>query len=286
MADSVLEESRMDYTEERYMPQRLLVAPIRAALNDDWRGLAEPQLNLIEHGVKGKTGRAARARFGSTIWVGFAAQQDYRAHVLGLPVDCSLLAAIASCGYFWALDDCCFAAERPAFAKRDMAGRLHCEVGPSVSWPSGENWWHWQGVGVPQYIVDDPARITISAIERMGSAEIRRIMIERYRHGEAIAGVAAFPRDAGAVRLDHDPIYGTLWRHDLPRTEPIVMVEVVNRSPEPDGLYKHYFLRVDPQLRPLLPDGGFGSPQKPTARNAVASTFGLPGAEYHPDIET
>ena len=56
--------------------------------------------------------------------------------------------------------------------------------------------------------------------------------------------------------------------------------------PEPDGSFKHHFLRVDPHLRPLLPDGSFGQPQPLTARNAVASTFGLRGDEYAPERET
>jgi len=38
-------------------------------------------------------------------------------------------------------------------------------------------------------------------------------------------------------------------------------------------------------LRPLR-RGGFGKWQHPTARNAVASTFGLTGAEYGPQVET
>ena len=64
------------------------------------------------------------------------------------------------------------------------------------------------------------------------------------------------------------------------------MVEVVNHTPEPDGSHKHHFLRVDPQLRPLLSEGELGPPQPLTARNAVASAFGLTGAEYDPDVET
>jgi hypothetical protein len=64
------------------------------------------------------------------------------------------------------------------------------------------------------------------------------------------------------------------------------MVEVVNRSPEPDGSFRRYFLRVNPRLRPIHDDGSFGEPQAYTARNAVASTFGLSGAEYAPAIET
>ena len=64
------------------------------------------------------------------------------------------------------------------------------------------------------------------------------------------------------------------------------MVEVINRSAEPDGAYCHFLLRVDPELRPIGEDGSFGPPQQATARNAVASTFGLSGAEYAPEVET
>ena len=80
--------------------------------------------------------------------------------------------------------------------------------------------------------------------------------------------------------------FGTLWWRELDRDEPIVMVEVVNQTPEPDGSFKHYFLRVDPRLRPLLADGSFGRAQFLTARNAVASTFGLQGEQYAPELET
>lgn len=63
------------------------------------------------------------------------------------------------------------------------------------------------------------------------------------------------------------------------------MVRVVNSTPEPDGSHKRYMLRVHPELRPLL-DEGLGQPQKMTARNAVASTFGLRGEEYAPYAES
>jgi hypothetical protein len=110
-------------------------------------------------------------------------------------------------------------------------------------------------------------------------------MIERYRWGEATHGIAAYLRDAGAHRLDDDAAFGTLWRRDI-GNEPLLMVEVVNHSPEPDGSYRHFFLRVAPALRPILPDGSFGAPQTLTARNAIAASFGLSGAEYVPEVET
>jgi len=67
---------------------------------------------------------------------------------------------------------------------------------------------------------------------------------------------------------------------------PTVRVEVVNHFAEPDGAYRHFFLQVHPELRPILTDGTYGAAQPLTARNAVASTFGLSGAEYAPEVET
>jgi hypothetical protein len=111
-------------------------------------------------------------------------------------------------------------------------------------------------------------------------------VIERCRHGEAVQGIAPYLRDAGGIRLDHDEVFGTLWRRFVTGDEPLVMVAVVNHTPDSDGSYKHHFLRVDPHLQPILADGSFGPPQALTARNAIASTFGLSGAEYTPELET
>ena len=104
-----------------------------------------------------------------------------------------------------------------------------------------------------------------------------RLMIERFGQGR-------FLTESGA-KLVHQDATGKLWHKDLQDDEPMVMVEVLNSTPEPDGHTKTYFLRVHPELRPLLATG-LGSPQEPTAHNAVASTFGLYGHEYHPLIET
>jgi hypothetical protein len=198
----------------------------------------------------------------------------------------SFIEAVESAGLFWALDGICFAAERPTHLNRDEAGHLHCEVGPSVSFPSGWSWWHWHGIGVPQSVIEIPETITPDAIHRADHPELRRIMIERYRSGDQCHGIMAYLRDANARRLDRDARFGTLWHLETTEAAPTLMVEVANRSPEPDGAYRHFLLRVDPELRPIYADGSFGLPQPPTARNAVASTFGLSGAEYMPEVET
>ena len=173
--------------------------------------------------------------------------------------------------------------DRPIVLLVDAENRPHCDDGPFCRWSDGSALYSVHGVRVPAYVVERPQDITVEKIQAEGNAEVRRVMIDRYKRGEEIVGAAAYLRDGKAERLDHDEQWGTLWRMPVGDDEPIVCVEVVNRTPEPDGHFKHYFLRCDPQLRPLRPEGG--KPQKLTALNAVASTFGLTGAQYAKELE-
>jgi hypothetical protein len=134
------------------------------------------------------------------------------------------------------------------------------------------NDYYWRGVRVPSFVILKPDRITIARIDRETNAEVRRVLIERYRQGEEIHGAAAFIRDAGGVRLDHDERFGTLWFRNIPHDDVIIVLEVVNRTRESDGSFKRYWLRVPPGVR--------------TAREAVAWTFNMPAEQYAPEIET
>jgi hypothetical protein len=72
--------------------------------------------------------------------------------------------------------------------------------------------------------------------------------------------------------VSHDD-YGMLWKLEREDwREPVVMVGVVNSTPEPDGSFKEYFLRVPPDVE--------------TAREAIAWTFGLTVDEYEPSVQT
>lgn len=104
-----------------------------------------------------------------------------------------------------------------------------------------------------------PGTLQVSIIMAEPNVEIRRMMIELY-------GTAKFMQDSDATRLDHDERWGTLWRRGLPGDEPFVMLEVINRSPEPTGEFKHYWLRIPPDIR--------------TSLEAVAWTFGMQPKEY------
>jgi hypothetical protein len=264
----------------------LVVGPIEAALESGIGGPLRRLLRQVISGLDQRLRTAAEAHLGAPLGLGFAAEMDFANQVLGLPLDRSFVDLAERGGLFWVFDGLCIAADRPSHINRDPEGRFHGEVGPSIAYRSGWSWWHWHGTEVEREIIEEPHRITLDAIDRMRSPELRQIMIERYRAADKTHGHSAYLRDAGGVRLDDDPAFGTLWRRTARGDEPLLMVEVVNHTPEPDGSHKHHFLRVDPQVRPILADGSFGPPQALTARNAIAASFGLTGEEYMPEVET
>ena len=94
------------------------------------------------------------------------------------------------------------------------------------------------------------------------------MLIERF-------GEERLLREGDAKLVDED-VAGRLWRREMPlswpRDEAVVMVEVLNSTPEPDGSRKTYFLRVPPNTS--------------SARAAVAWTFGLSFEAYRPAVES
>jgi hypothetical protein len=222
--------------------------------------------------------RSVRGSIDCAEKAGQLAAYHYCHDVLGLTAETRKMSGLwelaQSAG--WALPHrtICWVSERHNVLKRNEPGQMHSLTGPAFAWPDGFAIYAVHGVHVPPYVVERPEEITVERINSEDNAEVRRVMIERYRHGEDTSGIAAYMRDGGGERLDHDGRYGTLWRRDARagEDEPTVMVEVVNSTPEPDGSRKRYWLRVPPDMQ--------------TAREAVAWTFGLSGAEYDPAKET
>jgi hypothetical protein len=175
------------------------------------------------------------------------------------------LMRLAACAGWWLPHEkICWVSERHNILNRDDHGRLHSLTGPALAYPDGWGIWAVHGVRVPQYIIEQPQQITVAKIGGEANAEIRRVMIDRY-------GAAKFLLDSGAREISRDD-WGTLYRKPVPNDEPLVMVKVVNATPEPDGTFKDYFLRVPPQIT--------------TARSAVAWTFGMDAKEYEPELQT
>lgn len=152
----------------------------------------------------------------------------------------------------------------PAVVKVDDRNRLHSASGPAFVWLNDIRDYYWHGVRVTPYVVENPECITVAEILAEPNVEVRRVKIERF-------GQARYLMDSGAQEVHRDD-YGTLYRKEMPGDEPLMMVKVVNATPEPDGGFKDYFLRVPPTMR--------------TAREAVAWTFGKAPDNYDPDQET
>lgn len=137
----------------------------------------------------------------------------------------------------------------PLRLRGEGSHRLHRSDGPAISWGDGWGAYVVHGRRVPSWIIEHPERVTVAAIDSIQNAEVRRVMIERY-------GLARYMEDSDAQVVDEcgadHPIIGLrgarLLRKELPgEPEPIVLLEMVNSTPEPEGIYKRYLERIDPK---------------------------------------
>lgn len=175
------------------------------------------------------------------------------------------LAAVArETGWWWAHERVAVLTERPTLLARDNVGRMHRGEGAAMEFADGYGLWAWRGMPIPRDLAAELPVLTVARIRKEENAEVRRVMLEHF-------GYERYLREAGARKMGSDET-GTLWWLDLPGDEPLVMVEVVNSTPEPDGTSRVYWLRVPPRT--------------PTARAGVAWTFGLTEQEYRPLIQT
>ncbi|CAL9657399.1 hypothetical protein SUDANB145_06834 [Streptomyces sp. enrichment culture] len=175
------------------------------------------------------------------------------------------LALVArSAGWWWPFAKVAVVCERPVALHRDEAGRLDRGDGPALAFPDGFALYAWRGMPVPADFLAELPTLTPERIRTEENAELRRVMLEHYGYDRYLA-------DSGARPLDRDET-GVLWRIDLEDDEPVVMVEVLNSTPEPDGTRRTYWLRVPPTTR--------------TAKEGVAWTFGLRPEVYAPVRET
>jgi hypothetical protein len=175
------------------------------------------------------------------------------------------IAAVArAAGWWWPYEKTAIVCERPVELHRDEAGRLDRGDGPALAFPDGFALYAWRGMPVPAEFLGELAGLTPRRIREEENAELRRVMLEHY-------GYERYLEKSGAEPVQRDES-GVLWRIELEGDEPLVMVEVVNSTPEPDGTHRTYWLRVPPRTR--------------TAREGVAWTFGLDEADYAPERET
>ncbi|MEU9704745.1 DUF6745 domain-containing protein, partial [Streptomyces sp. NPDC047981] len=175
-----------------------------------------------------------------------------------------LTAVAENAGWWWPYEKVAVVCERPVELHRDEAGRLDRGDGPALAYGDGFALHAWRGMAVPAEFLAELGGLTPERIRSEENAELRRVMLEFYGYERYLA-------ESGAQPVARDES-GVLWRIELVDDEDVVMVEVVNATPEPDGTFRTYWLRVPPRTR--------------TAREGVAWTFGLTEAAYEPLVQT
>lgn len=182
----------------------------------------------------------------------------------GLDTVKSIVEANKHCGSWLPLRGIVIATEKHSSIHLDEWRRLHCENDMAIQYPDGWGVYAWKGLRVPKKVIVAPETLTIREIDLETNAEIRRVLLERFGWGRYLTESNSKPV--------HKDKFGILYRRELPDDEPLVMVKVKNKTAEPDGSFREYFLRVPPEME--------------TAHQAVAWTFAMDKEEYQPFRET
>lgn len=177
-------------------------------------------------------------------WLGFF---DYFNVVLNLSSETKALAGLwliaKNAGWWLPCANVCFISERHNILKRDTQGRLHSENSIACGYPDGWGVYAWHGVRVTEQIIMQPDTITAQQILDRDNAEVRRVMLTRYRHCEQItcelSGEALWLQDIGMKPISENE-YGAVYLKIFEDDEPLCYVRVIDPSTG-----RVYFLRVD-----------------------------------------
>ena len=165
---------------------------------------------------------------------------------------------------FWILpyEDKIIFCDRPTKLYFNENKRLHSLDGePAIEFLDGYQLYAWNGITVDKKIItESPTREDLLT----NNLEVRRILWERWGTNHCIQLL-----DAKFVVSDE---WGELWSADTGDEEETKFVKVINSTPEPDGSFKDYWLRVPPETV--------------SARAGIGWTFDLGAEEYAPEVMT
>jgi hypothetical protein len=173
---------------------------------------------------------------------------------------------------------------KPISLLRDSQKRLHSYDFPAIEWADGYNQYFVKGINVSKHWIGFDKKVTLKDIDSEQNTEKRRIALEIY-------GFKNYIYDKKAKCISSD-IFGELYKIEFKDDEPLVMVSMLNSTPEPEymlGLegrqefresekkidnqfYKRYMIRVPPDMK--------------TAKQALAWSAGVTEEEYELSFES
>lgn len=116
------------------------------------------------------------------------------------------IAMAKASGWVWVVDNNLFVSERPTQIHFNEDNELSNLEGPSVEWGDKLSYYSIEGITVPKYIIENPASITVQAINDTFDVDIKRFMMNLYQ-----GGVSKYLEDSSAKLLDIDTIPINVW---------------------------------------------------------------------------
>lgn len=197
---------------------------------------------------------------------GWLAFYDYIFNVLKVSEDKAMMLHIElskCCGWFFTYEEAVYLCDKTSAANVDEEGNLHCLTGPALAFRDGNKVYSVRGVQVPEHVIEAPETITVDEILNESNIEVRRVMMDQMGHERFMEQAKAEVLDSDTDELGHPR---RLLKVDIEGDEAMVVCQVVNSTPEPDGSDKMYQLRVPPTIT--------------TCKEAVAWTFGIDPKDY------
>jgi hypothetical protein len=165
----------------------------------------------------------------------------------------------------------------------DSERRLHNHNNFAFAWLDGGDYYY-HGTRVTKQIILQPDSITVAQIQTETNAEVRRVMLERYRLSDQISGEvsgeALFIEDIKAKPQKADE-YGAIYTVAMADDEALCYVKVTCPSTA-----RVYWLRVDPRAYDSM---AIREPQAAVAstwRKADGSLYFADWHDYTPEMQT
>jgi hypothetical protein len=168
------------------------------------------------------------------------------------------------CSWWAPYETTCFVCDRPTAVQLDGIDRLHSLKGPALAFNDGWSLYSIHGCSVSERLVMHPEEVGLEDLPLDENLEVLQAAIELLGHERFLA--------AAGARLIEEDVFGRLYRIQVDRYEPLLLVEMVNSTPERDGSARRHLLRVPPEIE--------------TAHQAVAWSFGFRTKDYAPVAQT
>jgi len=176
-----------------------------------------------------------------------------------------LWSEIAKSCYWWAPHETtCFVSDRPTEIHLDARERLHNLKGAAMAFSDGWSLYAIHGNAVSERLAIRPEEATLEDLPLDSDLEVLHATIELLGHERFLA--------AAKAELVQEDDFGRLHLVQVHDYEPLLMVEVVNATPDLDGKVRRHLLRVPPETE--------------SAHEGVAWSFGQLAADYAPVMQT